>query len=346
MQYRPLGRTGLSVSSIGLGTMTWGQQNTEDEGHAQMDYAVECGINFFDTAELYAVPPKAETQGATETIIGTWFKARKNRDKIILATKITGRSPMNWFRKDGGKTRLNAAQIDEAVEGSLRRLQTDYIDLYQLHWPDRKLSLFGGHGFADYPVDFTPFEIILEALDRHVQKGNIRHIGVSNETAWGLMRYLAEAEKRGLPRMASIQNAYHLINRTFETGLAEVAMREEVGLLAYSPLGQGTLTGKYLNGARPEGARGTLFGRLERYQGPGAEEAINDCVTCARDHGLSPVQLALKFCDTRPFVTSTLIGATSMDQLKENIAAFDTSWSDDLEKAVNDLHAKHRSPCP
>jgi len=346
MQYRPLGRTGLSVSSIGLGTMTWGEQNTEDEGHEQMDYAVECGINFFDTAELYAVPPKAKTQGATETIIGTWFKARKNRDQIILATKITGRSPMNWFRKDGGKTRLNAAQIDEAVEGSLRRLQTDYIDLYQLHWPDRKLSLFGGHGFADYPVDFTPFEIILEALDRHVQKGNIRHIGVSNETAWGVMRYLAEASSRGLPRMASIQNAYHLINRTFETGLAEVAMREEVGLLAYSPLGQGTLTGKYLNGARPEGARGTLFGRLERYQGPGAEDAITACITCAQDHGLSPVQLALKFCDTRPFVTSTLIGATSMDQLKENIAAFDICWSDDLEKAVNDLHAKHRSPCP
>ncbi len=346
MQYRPLGRTGLSVSSIGLGTMTWGEQNTEDEGHAQMDYAVECGINFFDTAELYAVPPKAETQGTTETIIGSWFKAHKNRDQIILATKITGRSPMNWFRKDGGKTRLNAAQIDEAVEGSLRRLQTDYIDLYQLHWPDRKLSLFGGHGFADYPVDFTPFEIILEALDRHVQKGNIRHIGVSNETAWGVMRYLAEASSRGLPRMASIQNAYHLINRTFETGLAEVAMREEVGLLAYSPLGQGTLTGKYLNGARPEGARGTLFGRLERYQGPGAEDAIKACITCAQEHGLSPVQLALKFCDTRPFVTSTLIGATSMEQLKENIDAFAVSWSDDLEKAVNDLHAKHRSPCP
>ncbi|PHS26023.1 MAG: aldo/keto reductase [Robiginitomaculum sp.] len=346
MQFRPLGRTGLSVSSIGLGTMTWGEQNTEAQGHEQMDYAVERGINFFDTAELYAVPPKAETQGATETIIGSWFRARQNRDQIILATKIAGRSPMNWFRKDGGNTRLNAAQIDEAVEGSLRRLQTDYIDLYQLHWPDRKLSLFGGHGFTDYPVDFTPFEIILEALDRHVQKGNIRHIGVSNETAWGVMRYLAESERRGLPRMASIQNAYHLINRTFETGLAEVAMREEVGLLAYSPLGQGTLTGKYLNGARPEGARGTLFGRLERYQGPGAEDAINACITCARDHGLSPVQLALKFCDTRPFVTSTLIGATSMDQLKENIDAFAVNWGDDLEKAVNVLHTAHRSPCP
>jgi len=346
MQYRALGRTGLNISSIGLGTMTWGEQNTEVQGHEQMDYALAKGINFFDTAELYAVPPKPETQGATESIIGSWFQTRKNRDQVILASKIAGRSPMGWCRNNGGKTRLNPAQIDEAVEKSLRRLQTDYIDLYQLHWPDRKIQLFGGHSYVDYPIDFTPFEIILEALDRHVQKGNIRHIGVSNETSWGLMRYLIEAESRGLPRMASIQNAYHLLNRSFETGLAEISLREEVGLLAYSPLGQGTLTGKYLNGARPAGARGTLFGRLERYQGPGAEDAIAAYGQCARDHGLSPVQLALKFCDTRPFVASTLIGATTMDQLKENIAAFDTPWSDDLEKAVNDLHIAHRSPCP
>ncbi len=346
MQYRPLGRTGLNISSIGLGTMTWGQQNSEAQGHEQMDYAVACGVNFFDTAELYAVPPKPETQGSTETIIGTWFKARQNRDKIILATKIAGRSPMNWFREDGGKTRLVPAQIDEAVEKSLKRLQTDYIDLYQLHWPDRKLALFGGHGYTDYPEDFTAFAVILEALERHVQKGNIRHIGVSNETAWGVMRYLNEAEKRGLPRIASIQNAYNLLNRSFETGLAETSLREDVGLLAYSPLGQGVLSGKYLDGARPEGARGTLFGRLERYQGPGAETAIKASMDCARNHGLSPVQLALKFCDTRPFVTSTLIGATTMDQLKENIEAFDVTWSDELEVAANALNVAHRSPCP
>jgi aryl-alcohol dehydrogenase-like predicted oxidoreductase len=238
------------------------------------------------------------------------------------------------------------AQIDEAIEKSLKRLQTDRIDLYQLHWPDRKIQLFGGHGYLDYPQDFTAFEVILEALDRHVQKGNILHIGVSNETAWGVMQYLGEAEKRGFPRIASIQNAYHLLNRTFETGLAETSLREDVGLLAYSPLGQGTLSGKYLDGARPKGARGTLFGRLERYQGAGAEAAIKACIACAAEHGLSPVQLALKFCDTRPFVTSTLIGATTMEQLKENIAAFDTPWTEDLEKAVNDLHAVHRSPCP
>lgn len=346
MQFRPLGRTGLNVSNICLGTMTWGQQNTEADGHQQMDYALECGINFFDTAEMYAVPPRAQTQGATERIIGSWLAARKTRDKIILATKVAGRSAIPWLRKDGGKTRLIPAQIDEAVENSLKRLQTDYIDLYQLHWPDRKLALFGGHVYQDYPVDFTEFDIILEALQRHVDKGNIRHIGVSNETSWGVMRYLEEAQKNDSPRIASIQNAYNLLNRSFETGLAEISLRENVGLLAYSPLGQGVLTGKYLDGAKPKGARGTLFGRLERYQGPGAQSAIKAAIACAHDHGLTPVELALKFCDSRPFVTSTIIGATSMEQLKADIDAFDTPWNDELEKAVNDLHAAHRSPCP
>ncbi len=346
MQYRPLGRTGLKVSNIGLGTMTWGQQNTQDEGHAQMDYALARGVNFLDAAEMYPVPGRAETQGETERIIGNWFKARKNRDQVILATKVCGRSAMGWCREAGGQTRLVPEQIDEAVEKSLKRLQTDYIDLYQLHWPDRKLRLFGGHGYVDYPQDFTPFEVILEALDRHVQKGNIRHIGVSNETAWGVMRYLEESQARSLPRIASIQNAYNLVNRTFEIGLAEIALREDVGLLAYSPLGQGTLTGKYLGGKRPAGARGTLFDMIGRYQGPGAQEAIAACVDCAREHGLSPVQLALKFCDTRPFVTSTLIGATTMAQLEADIAAFDIPWTDELESAVNALNAAHRSPCP
>ncbi len=346
MQTRPLGRTGLQVSAVGLGTMTWGQQNSEAEGHEQMDYALARGVNFFDAAEMYPVPGRAETQGATERIIGTWFKARKSRDRVILATKVCGRSTMGWCRDAGGKTRLVPEQIDEAVEKSLKRLQTDYIDLYQLHWPDRKLRLFGGHGYVDYPQDFTPFEVILGALEQHVQKGNIRHVGVSNETAWGVMRYLEEAQARGLPRVASIQNAYNLVNRTFETGLAEISLREDVGLLAYSPLGQGTLTGKYLDGQQPEGARGTLFDMLGRYQGPGAQQAIAACVACARDHGLSPVQLALKFCDTRPFVTSTLIGATTMEQLKANIDAFDTPWSEELEAAVNVLNAAHRSPCP
>ncbi len=346
MEYLPLGRTGLKVSAIGLGTMTWGQQNTEEEGHGQMDYAVGRGVNFIDTAELYAIPPKPRTQGATESIIGSWFKARKNRHDIVLATKIAGRSAMNWFRKDGVPTRLIASQIDEAIEGSLKRLQTDYIDLYQLHWPDRRLTLWGGHGFKDYAQDFTPFEVTLEALGKHVEKGNIRHIGVSNETAWGVMRFLQEAQKSGGPRIASIQNAYNLLNRTFETDLAEMSLREDVGLLAYSPLGQGFLTGKYQDGAEPEGARGTLFGRMSRYESVGAQNAIQACLDCAAAHGLSPVQLALKFCDSRPFVTSTLIGATNMAQLKTDMDAFDIAWNETLEEAVNTLNDVHRSPCP
>lgn len=220
MDYTQLGRTGLQVSRICLGTMTWGEQNTEAEGHEQMDYALDQGINFWDTAEMYAVPPRPETQGSTERIIGTWFKASGKRDKVILASKIAGRSPMSWTRDNESMTRHTKAQIDEAVEKSLKRLQTDYIDLYQMHWPDRGLRVFGGMTYADYPIDFEPFEEILANLGRHVEKGNIRHIGVSNESPWGVMKFVAEAEKHGLPRIASIQNAYNLVNRVFELGLA------------------------------------------------------------------------------------------------------------------------------
>jgi aryl-alcohol dehydrogenase-like predicted oxidoreductase len=328
--------------------MTWGQQNTEAEGHAQMSLALERGVNFFDTAEMYSVPPKAETQGSTERIIGSWFAADPSRrDKVILATKIAGRGPMSWLRDAGGEVRQTAGQIDEAVEKSLRRLQTDRIDLYQLHWPDRPLQTFGGMTYRDYgDTGFEPFEAILEALTRHVEAGRILHLGVSNESAWGVMRFLAEADKRGWPRMASIQNAYSLVNRTFEIGLAEVAMREKVGLLAYSPLAQGYLTGKYRNGALPEGARKTLFNRLQRYEGPGADKAINSYLDLAAERGIDPAALALKFCDTRPFVTSTIIGATSIGQLEADLAAFDLPWTEELEKAVNALHAEQPSPCP
>ena len=215
MQYSELGRTGLKVSRVCLGTMTWGEQNTEAEGHAQMDYALERGINFWDTAEMYAVPPRPETQGSTERIIGSWFASRGQRDKVILATKIAGRSPMSWTRDNQSITRHTAEQIDEAVEKSLKRLQTDYIDLYQMHWPDRAIRVFGGMTYQDYADDYESFEAILDNLDRHVRKGNIRHIGVSNETAYGVMKFVAEAERRGLPRIASIQNAYNLVNRTF-----------------------------------------------------------------------------------------------------------------------------------
>jgi aryl-alcohol dehydrogenase-like predicted oxidoreductase len=348
MEYSELGRTGLQVSRVCLGTMTWGQQNTEAEGHAQLSYALERGINFIDTAEMYAVPPRPETQGSTERIIGTWFAADPSRrDKIVLATKIAGRGPMSWLRDAGGMARQTKAQIDEAVEKSLRRLQTDRIDLYQLHWPDRPIQVFGGLTYQDIGLqDAEPFEAILEALTRHVEAGRILHLGVSNETAWGVMRFLAEADKRGWPRMASIQNAYSLVNRTFETGLAEVSMREGVSLLPYSPLAQGYLTGKYRNGALPEGARKTLFNRLQRYETPAADRAFESYFKLAEARGISPVDLALKFCDTRPFVASTIIGATTMEQLQADIDAFDSPWMDDLEEAVNALHAEQPNPCP
>lgn len=348
MEKRELGRTGLQVTTCCLGTMTWGKQNTEAEGHEQMDYGVERGINFFDTAEMYAVPPEPDTQGRTEEIIGTWFKARGNRDKIILATKICGRSPMTWCRDgDVGLTRQTKVQIDEAVEKSLKRLQTDYIDLYQLHWPDRPVGLFGGKMRPkDYETAYEPFETILESLDAHVQKGNIRHVGLSNETPYGTMRFLAESEKRGLPRMQSVQNVYNLVSRNYEEGMEEVSMREQVGLLAYSPLGQGYLTGKYRDGALPVGSRKQLFDRLQRYEKPHAEEAINSYLDLAAERGLDPSQMAIKFCDTRPFVTSTIIGATTMVQLKVCIDAFDLEWGESLEDAVNALHAKQPNPCP
>lgn len=346
MEKRNLGRTDIEVSACCLGTMTWGKQNTEAEGHAQMDYAVERGVNFFDTAELYAIPPEPETQGRTEEIIGTWFRASGKRDRIVLATKIVGRSNMTWFREGGVHPRQTKEQIDYAVAQSLRRLQTDYIDLYQLHWPDRKMQLFGGQSFKFYSDPFEPFEAILEALDAHVQAGRIRHIGVSNESAWGVMRFVQEAEARGLPRIVSIQNAYNLVNRRFETDLAEVAIREDVGLLSYSPLGQGYLTAKYRNGALPKGSRKEMFQRLGRYEGPGADEALEAYFQLAERRGIDKSHMALKFCDTRPFMTSTIIGATTMEQLKTDIDAFDFAWSEDLEADIDAIHARYPSPCP
>jgi aryl-alcohol dehydrogenase-like predicted oxidoreductase len=343
---RPLGRTGLNVPLICLGTMTYGEQNTQADGFQQMDYALERGLNFFDTAELYAIPPRAETYGATETIIGNWMKARGNRDKITLASKVAGRAPMTWARKDGEGTRVNKANIDEAVEASLKRLQTDYIDLYQIHWPDRRINLFGGWSYKDYKQDYCEFEDILSALDVWIKKGAIRHIGVSNESPWGVMRFVEEAVRNGLPRIASIQNAYNLVNRVFESGLAEIAMRENVGLLAYSPLAQGYLTGKYLDGARPPGARSTLFERGQRYQWPSADPAFKAYIALAGDHGLTPAQLSLKFCATRQFMTSVIIGATTMDQLTHAINAFDIEWSEELEKGVETILSTYPNPCP
>lgn len=354
MEFRPLGRTGLNVSAICLGTMTWGQQNTEADGHAQMDRALDVGVNFFDTAEMYSIPPMPQTQGSTERIIGSWFKARPGaRDKVILATKIAGRSPMAWVRNneepmlDKGWTRHTQKQIDYAVEHSLQRLGVDHIDLYQLHWPDRGYSGFGFQTYKDYKPDWERFEDILERLETHVKAGRIRHLGVSNESPWGVMRFLAESEKRGLPRMASIQNAYNLVNRVFETGgLAEVSLREDVSLLGYSPLGQGYLTGKYRNGAIPPGSRKSIADRLQRYEGPGADFALNAYVDLAAELGVAPEHLAIKFALTRPFMTSVIIGATSMAQLDSDLAAAEMAWSEAIEDRVNAIHRRQPNPCP
>jgi aryl-alcohol dehydrogenase-like predicted oxidoreductase len=345
MELRNLGRTDIKVTSACLGTMTWGEQNTESEAHEQLDYALSRGINFIDAAEMYPVPGRAETQGRTESYIGTWIKARQNRDKYILASKVSGRSAMTWTRDpDVPMTRHTAAQIDEAVEKSLKRLQADYIDLYQLHWPDRALPGFGFHSYQDYDAsDMVPLEDILEALNRHVEKGNIRHIGVSNESAWGTMTFVNLAEKHGWPRIVSNQCVYSLIARRFDYERAEIAMRENVGLLAYSPLAMGLLTGKYDDGTRPAGSRWDLFPNfLGRYEL--AEEAFKDCNTTARALGLTPTQFALKFVESRAFVTSNIFGATTMAQLKENIDAHEISWTKDMETEARRLHKKYRSP--
>jgi aryl-alcohol dehydrogenase-like predicted oxidoreductase len=348
MLYRELGRTGVKVSALCLGTMTWGDQNSEADGHAQMDYALAQGINFFDTSEMYSVPPKAETQGSTERIIGSWFKARGTRDKVVLATKVAGRSPMTWLRNNGAPTMQTAAQIAEAVDASLRRLQTDYIDLYQLHWPDRPVPLFGATGLTYKPVEGRSERIgdILRALEAQVKAGKIRFVGLSNETAWGTMSFLHHAVSDGTPRVQSIQNAYSLINRTFEIGLAEIAHREQVGLLAYSPLAQGYLTGKYRRGALPQGSRKALYNRLQRYEKPATAPAIDRYLAVAERFGLDPAQMALQFVTTRPFVSANIIGASTMTQLKSNIASLDVAWSDELEAAIDEAHHAQPNPAP
>ncbi|MBB6253597.1 NADP(H)-dependent aldo-keto reductase [Nitrospirillum iridis] len=345
MEYRRLGRTDISVSAICLGTMTWGRQNTEAEGHAQMDYAVDRGITFFDTAEMYAIPPTAETYGRTEEIIGTWFAKTGRRDQIFLASKVIGPTPAPWVRD--GRHRLDRANITAAVEASLRRLRTDHIDLYQVHWPQRPLALFGRPAPEGEAIDGgVPIEETLEALGELVTAGKVRHVGVSNETAWGVMAYLRAAERQGLPRIASIQNVYNLLSRAFDGDLAEVAVREQVGLLAYSPLGAGTLSGKYLNGAVPEGTRRSIDGRGSRYDRPGADAATQAYLDIARRHGLDPTQMAIAFVHRQPFVTATIIGATSMATLESNIAAFDLKLDEAVLAEIEAVHRANPSPCP
>ncbi len=346
MDYRELGRTGLKVSTLCLGTMTFGEQNSEADGHAQMDYAFERGINIFDAAEIYPVPPKPETQGRTETIIGTWLTARGMRDKVMIATKVAGRGKMTWLRKEGSKTRHSEAQIVEAFEASLKRLKTDYVDLYQLHWPDRPMRIFEGHDYLHLQGDAHPIDEILGVLAKLVASGKVRFIGLSNETPWGVMSFLKASEQHGLPRVVSIQNAYNLVNRSFETGLSEIFHREQVSLLAYSPLGQGYLSGKYEGGALPPGSRKTLFNRLGRYEKGNGPRAISTYIGLARKHGLDPAQMAIAFAVSRPFVTSTIIGATAMGQLKSDIAAAELTLADNVLEDIEQIHLDYPNPCP
>ncbi len=345
MEYRKLGRTGLDISLIGLGTMTWGNQNTEAQGHEQMDYAVSKGINFFDTAEMYAVPPSAATYGSTETIIGTWFAKRKNRDKIILASKISGPG-LPWVR--GGKYSIDRANILLAVEDSLKRLQTDYIDLYQLHWPNRESYHFAN--YWNYSADFGPSAVednfieVLETFAELIKEGKIRHIGLSNESAWGTLKYLRLAEERGLPRMESIQNEFSLLCRRFQPELEEVSMAENVGLLAWSPLCRGILSGKYLDGARPPGARLSIETRMEHRDGEMTSLAVKAYMALAKKHGLDVCQMALTFVNRQNFVASTLIGATTMEQLKSNIDSINLKLSDDVLAGIEKIRRQYPQP--
>jgi len=346
MEYRRLGHTDIKVSTICLGTMTFGEQNTESEAHTQLDYAVEAGVNFIDTAEMYPVPPKGETYGRTEEYIGSWLQQHGNRERVILASKVAGPArDLGYLRN--GKARLDRTNIETALDGSLRRLRTDYLDLYQLHWPDRKTNFFGKLGYQHDPTDEpVPIEETLQVLGDLVRAGKVRHIGLSNETPWGAMRFLQAAKELNLPRAVSIQNPYNLLNRSFEIGMAEVSHREELGLLAYSPLGFGVLSGKYLGGNQPSGARLTLFDRFQRYRGQRGLLATEAYVSLARSQGLDPAQMALAYAASRPFVTSVIIGATSLDQLASNLKSLDMHLSPLVLSAIEEIHRGNPNPCP
>ena len=345
MKFKKLGTTDLDVSLICLGTMTWGTQNTEKDAFEQMDYSIGSGINFFDTAELYSVPPNSESYGKTETMIGNWFEKRKNREKIILATKVAGPG-CNWIR--GGGNNFDEKSIGEAIDGSLKRLKTDYIDLYQLHWPERSTNFFGRRDYTlvSEEGDWNSFESVLRALKKFIKSGKIRYIGMSNETPYGLSKYIELSKNKNLPRMMSVQNPYNLVNRTYEIGMSEISIREKCGLLVYYPLATGALSGKYRNGQMPKNSRQALFKGWERHLNPLAMSAYEEYYKLAKEYDMTMAQLAQAFVNSRPFVTSNIIGATTMDQLKENIDSVNIELSDEIMKKINVIHNNNPNPSP
>ena len=345
MKFKKLGNTDLDVSLICLGTMTWGTQNSEKDAFEQMDYSIGQGINFFDTAELYSVPPTAESYGKTEIMIGNWFEKRKNREKIILASKVAGPG-CEWIR--GGKNNFNEKNISAAINGSLKRLKTDYIDLYQLHWPERSTNCFGRREFVfrENEKEWNDFESILQILEKFIKSGKIRYIGMSNETPYGLSKYLELSENKNLPRMMSVQNPYSLVNRTYEIGMSEISIREKCGLLVYYPLAAGALSGKYRNNQMPKNSRLSLFKGWERMINPLAMKAYDEYYKLAKDNNLTMVQMAQAFVNSRPFVTSNIIGATTMEQLKENIDSIKIELSEEIMDKINLIHNNNPNPSP
>ncbi len=345
MKYKKLGTTNIDVSLICLGTMTWGTQNSENDAFEQMDYSLEKGVNFFDTAEIYSVPPTSDTYGKTEKMIGNWFEKRKNREKIILATKVAG-PRCEWIR--GGGNNFTEKKIGEAIEGSLKRLKTDYIDLYQLHWPERSTNCFGTREFKvnEEEGKWNDFESVLQALEKYIKSGKIRYIGMSNETPYGLSKYLEISKNKKLPRMMSVQNPYSLVNRTYEVGMSEISIREKCGLLVYYPLAAGALSGKYRNGKMPKNSRMSLFEGWKRMINPLAMKAYDEYYKLAQEYNITMVQLAQAFVNSRPFVTSNIIGATTMDQLKENIESIDVKLTDEMINKINSIHNNNPNPSP
>jgi aryl-alcohol dehydrogenase-like predicted oxidoreductase len=346
MNYKKLGNTDLDVSTICLGTMTWGEQNSEKEGFEQMDFALSQGVNFWDTAEIYSIPMREETYGETEKIIGNWFQKTKKRNDVVLATKVCGNTSNKYIR--GGGNSFGKKKITEALDESLRRLKTDYIDLYQLHWPERSTNFFGDYGYEhdENDEDWTPFEEILESLKKFVEQGKIRYVGLSNETAWGLSKFLELSKMKGLPKMMSVQNPYNLLNRTYEVGLAEISIREQSGLLAYSPLAFGYLTGKYRNNKLPAKSRMQLFKNFNRYKNENGQKAIDEYYKISKKYNLDFTQMSLKFCEIQHFTTSVIIGATTMEQLKTNIESVNVNLNSDIINDINKIQQKYPNPCP